>query len=139
MVLKVESLLGQWRKPGSDSQRILVVDGQTPILTRIVRYLTDAGFTVERTADSAAFWEALALPPDLILIDISALHNEVLEIYRRIKANPATQHIPIFLLTRNTAAQMAVIAQMSVKEVITGPFALERFGAVVDRHLHRQS
>ena len=63
-------------------------------------YLEFSGFTVE-TANNGreAIEQALALQPDVILMDASMPVLDGWQATREINANPATQHIPILALT----------------------------------------
>jgi len=63
-------------------------------------YLEFSGFTVE-TANNGreAVQRAVALQPDLILMDASMPVLDGWEATRELKANPATQHIPVLALT----------------------------------------
>jgi two-component system cell cycle response regulator DivK len=63
-------------------------------------YLEFSGFTV-RTANNGreAVDQALALHPDIILMDASMPVLDGWQATRELKANPATKHIPILALT----------------------------------------
>jgi CheY-like chemotaxis protein len=63
-------------------------------------YLEFSGFTVE-TANNGreAITRAVALQPDLILMDASMPVLDGWQATRELKANPATRHIPVLALT----------------------------------------
>lgn len=63
-------------------------------------YLEFSGFTVE-TANNGreAIQQALALQPDVILMDASMPVLDGWQATRELKANPATWHIPVLALT----------------------------------------
>jgi two-component system, cell cycle response regulator DivK len=63
-------------------------------------YLEFSGFTVETAANGReAIDQAIALQPDMILMDASMPVLDGWQATRLLKANPATKHIPILALT----------------------------------------
>jgi CheY-like chemotaxis protein len=82
------------------SRRILIVD-DNPTNLKLVAYLVRAsGYDVTTAEDAEAALAALAhQPPDLILMDIQLPGIDGLELTRRLKADPATAHIPIVAVT----------------------------------------
>ena len=63
-------------------------------------YLEFSGFTVETASNGReAIEQAIALEPDLILMDASMPVLDGWQATRELKANPATQHIPVLALT----------------------------------------
>ena len=82
------------------SKRILVIE-DTEDNRRILRdLLTNVGFELIEAIDGEkGVAAALDSKPDLILMDIQLPIIDGYEATRRIKANPATQHIPIIAVT----------------------------------------
>jgi CheY-like chemotaxis protein len=80
--------------------RVLVVDDNEMFIEMTSFVLRAATYVVETAADAA---EALArIPvfrPDLILMDIQMPGIDGLELTRRLKADPATRHIPVVAFT----------------------------------------
>src|SRR5262249_15435255 len=67
--------------------------------------LTRAGFSVVVATDGAqGVAMAASEQPDLILMDLTLPNMDGEEATRRIKADPATQHIPVIALTANAMA-----------------------------------
>jgi two-component system, cell cycle response regulator DivK len=63
-------------------------------------YLEFSGFTVETASNGKdAVSQAIALQPDLILMDASMPVLDGWQATRELKSNPATQHIPVLALT----------------------------------------
>jgi two-component system cell cycle response regulator DivK len=63
-------------------------------------YLEFSGFTVETATNGReAIDQAIALQPDLILMDASMPVLDGWQATRELKENPATRHIPILALT----------------------------------------
>jgi CheY-like chemotaxis protein len=84
---------------------ILLVEDNEMNRDLISQYLGYYGYTM-LTADDGAAAVALAgiAAPDLILMDISLPVLDGWEATRRIKADPATRHIPVIALTAHAMA-----------------------------------
>ena len=80
--------------------RVLVIE-DTDDNRQIIRdLLGSAGFEViEATTDEAGLKMAASERPGLIIMDIQLPVMDGLEATRRIKANPALQHIPVIAVT----------------------------------------
>jgi len=78
---------------------VLVVD-DTPQNLALMRDLLEADYTVKLANSGArALRIAEATPPDLILLDVMMPELDGYEVCRRLKADPATQAIPVIFLT----------------------------------------
>ena len=63
-------------------------------------YLEFSGFSVETASNGKdAIAQAIALQPDLILMDASMPVLDGWQATRELKSNPVTQHIPVLALT----------------------------------------
>ena len=63
-------------------------------------YLEFSGFAVQTAANGReAIEQAIAMQPDLILMDASMPVLDGWQATRELKSNPATQHIPVLALT----------------------------------------
>ncbi|HET6495767.1 MAG TPA: response regulator, partial [Thermoleophilia bacterium] len=81
-------------------ERILVVDDERDILELVEYNLQKEGFTVTCVASGEeAVAAARARPPDLIVLDLMLPGVDGLEVCRRLRAETATRHIPIVMLT----------------------------------------
>ena len=82
------------------NKRILVIE-DTEDNRQILRdLLTAAGYDIVEATDGATgVAMAAELHPDLILMDIQLPVIDGYEATRRIKADPATQHIPVVAVT----------------------------------------
>jgi CheY-like chemotaxis protein len=80
--------------------RILIVDDNAMNVDLVSFLLAADGMQVESAADAAqASVRIAAQHPELILMDIQMPGVDGLELTRRLKADPATRHIPIVALT----------------------------------------
>jgi len=88
------------------SARVLVVDDVVPNVKLLERKLTEEYFDV-LTATSGAEGLEIALRelPDLILLDVVMPGMDGFEVCGRLKANPATAHIPVVMVTSLTAPE----------------------------------
>ena len=79
---------------------ILIVDDLPDNLDLLRRVLETADFSVRlATSGQAALQTEQAQPPELILLDIAMPIMDGFETCRRLKADPATQDIPVIFLT----------------------------------------
>jgi two-component system cell cycle response regulator DivK len=79
---------------------ILIVDDNAMNIDLVSFLLAADGMQVESAADAAQASACIAAQhPDLILMDIQMPGVDGLELTRRLKADPATRHIPIVALT----------------------------------------
>ena len=87
------------------SPLILVVDDYQDAREMYAEYLQFSGFRVaEAKNGNEAVEQALALKPDLILMDLSLPGMDGWEATRRLKADDTTKHIPIVALTGHALA-----------------------------------
>ena len=84
---------------------ILVVDDYQDAREMYAEYLQFSGFRVaEARNGNEAVEQAVALKPDLILMDLSLPGMDGWEATRRLKADDTTRHIPIVALTGHALA-----------------------------------
>ncbi len=80
--------------------RIVAIDDVGDILDLIKYNLNKEGMDVEIYTDSKVALEAISTnPPDIILSDWMMPEPNGLEVCKRIKQNPATESIPVVMLT----------------------------------------
>jgi two-component system, sensor histidine kinase and response regulator len=85
--------------PGA-AQTILVVDDLPANLEAAARFLTHHGYRVAVAQDGEDAIERAALVhPDLILLDVMMPGLDGFETCRRLKASPASSHIPVIFMT----------------------------------------
>ena len=80
--------------------KVLLVEDNELNSDMLARRLQRHGCDVLLAVDGeTALAQAETSQPDIILMDISLPVCDGLEVTRRLKANPATQHIPVIALT----------------------------------------
>ena len=86
------------------SARVLVVD-DIPANVRLLEAKLSAEYFDVMTADSgtAALDVIAANAPDIVLLDVMMPGMDGFEVCQRIKANPRTLHIPVVMVTAQSA------------------------------------
>lgn len=80
--------------------RVQVVDDNEMFVEMATFVLTKAGYVVESSSDAdLAVAKMTAFLPDLILIDIQMPGTDGIELTKKVKADPATQHIRVVAFT----------------------------------------
>jgi len=81
--------------PGNNAIRILTVDDNEALRYSLVRSLRDAGYQVVEAKTGAEAIARAAELPDLITLDVNLPDMNGYQVCRKIKADPATAHIPV--------------------------------------------
>jgi two-component system alkaline phosphatase synthesis response regulator PhoP len=113
--------------------KILVVDDEENI-RKLVKYnLILDGFEVVLAVDGKDGLEkAVSEKPDLILLDIMMPEIDGLEVCSRLKKNPDTRDIPIFMLSAKGQMQDLEDAyEIGADNYITKPFDVEKLSEII--------
>lgn len=116
---------------------ILVVDDTRQNLELLSKLLERGGYDVAQAMDGP---EALELAtketPDLILMDILMPGMNGIEVCRRLKADPATQGIPvIFLTAKSESVEILAGFDAGAVDYVTKPFRVSELLARVHVHV----
>ena len=122
------------------SPRILVVDNDEMSVELLVALLADDYPLISTAADG---FEALAKVeperPDLVLLDIMMPDLDGFEVCRRIKANPATAHIRVLMVTALNAVDDLVRGfEAGANDFITEPINAPALRARVYEQLRQK-
>jgi CheY-like chemotaxis protein len=80
--------------------RVLVVDDEASLLALIERILRQDGYEVTSVISGVLALEAIRKQlPDLIILDLNLPDMNGQDICEEVRKNPATQNIPIIILT----------------------------------------
>jgi DNA-binding response OmpR family regulator/DNA-binding CsgD family transcriptional regulator len=94
-----------------NSDLVLIVDDVPDNLAVLHDALDESGYTVlVATRGEAALQRAAQALPDIVLLDAMMPGMDGFEVARRLKANPATAHIPIIFMTGLTETEHLVAA-----------------------------
>jgi len=117
---------------------ILIVDDTPTNLEVLLDFLEDSGFKVLVAEDGESAIEgAEYAPPDLILLDILMPGIDGFETCRRLKANEATQDIPVIFMTALTETVDKVRGlSLGAVDYITKPLQHEEVLARITLHLN---
>lgn len=123
--------------------RILAID-DTPANLQVLSMALDEKYDVQVASSGAAGLAVAAkAPPDLILLDVMMPEMDGFEVCRRLKADPALQHIPVIFLTALSAgAGENAALSLGAADYITKPINVEiarlRIGNLLEREELRQ-
>lgn len=126
--------------PPTGTTRILVVEDEHDIAGLIKHTLERAPDTHVETVTSgdAALKAVAAQPPHLIILDLNLPVLSGFEVCRILRARPATQHVPIIMLTaRATEVDRVSGLDLGADDYVTKPFSLRELAARVRAVLRR--
>jgi len=113
-------------------RRVLVVDDDAAIVDLLETALEDEGYQVLATVGAAALPLARDLQPAVILLDINMPGMDGIEVSRRLRADPATEHIPIIVMSAQDRLR-ATGPLMPVNDRLPKPFEIATLYAKVAR------
>ena len=118
---------------------ILAVEDYPANLELLICYLEGEGFRAASAVNGLdAIEQALALKPDLILMDVKMPGMDGLEATRRLKADPRTRDIPVISLTAFASPSDAkACSDAGAADYVTKPIDFLQLGGVISRHLRR--
>ena len=103
--------------------RIYVIDDDKDLLTVVKSLLLKKGFNVSTFIDWSIAREAIKFfEPQLILLDVFLSGIDGLDICQKLKASPATKHIPILLFSAFPKIAETAIHDYGADDFIAKPF-----------------
>jgi len=123
------------------SQLILIVEDEPSIAELISINLSHAGFTVARAfqADEAALMMR-NISPDLVILDWMLPGKSGVHFAKELRANPATQSLPILMLTaKGEEADKVLGLDAGADDYVTKPFSPKELVARVKALLRRHA
>jgi phosphate regulon transcriptional regulator PhoB len=121
------------------AQRVLIVEDEPDIRDLLVFHLEREGYQVVKCRNGEeALRAAHASPPDLVLLDLMLPEMDGLEVCRRLRQDPATQSLPIVMLTaRGDEVDRVLGLEMGADDYVVKPFSprelIARIRAVLRR------
>jgi signal transduction histidine kinase len=101
---------------------ILVVDDLPQNLRLLDALLTANGFDVVCAASGAEALACIASQPDLVLLDVQMPEMDGHEVCRRLRADPATQFLPVVMLTSSDTEVRVTALEAGADDFVTKPF-----------------
>jgi len=116
-----------------DSRNILVVDDDDRLTFILRAHLVNAGFEVSIChSGGQALEHAQTHLPDVIILDIQLPEMDGLEVTRELRRRPATENIPIILLTARSGRDDIVLGlDAGAQDYVLKPFNVEELTARV--------
>src|SRR5579864_8366425 len=105
--------------------KVLHIDDKPEMIEMIRIILSKAGYEVTGATDGRSGLKTLdVLMPDVVLLDLMMPDIDGWEVFRLIKANPKTAHIPVIVLTARAQSIDKVLGLhiAKVDDYITKPF-----------------
>lgn len=123
-----------------DQPLVLVVEDYQDAREMYAAYLQFSGFAVAEAANGVeAVEKTRELLPDIVLMDLALPRMDGWEATRRLKANPATKHIPVVALTGHALAGHAEGArEAGCDAFVTKPCLPDALVAEIKRLLDQQ-
>jgi CheY-like chemotaxis protein len=123
-----------WRKT-TQGARILVVDDSATLRAVLGRMLEVDGYEVIRAADGESALEmARAEPPAMIFLDIVLPGINGFAVLRALRHDPATQHVPIVMISGNQqATEQFYVQRFGADDFISKPFGQADVARSIDR------
>ncbi len=121
------------------TQEILVVEDEPDIRRLVVLHLEGNGFRCRTAATGPeALRAARSRPPHLVVLDLLLPGMDGLEVCRRLRADPATERIPIVMLTaRADEVDRVVGLELGADDYVAKPFSPKELVARVRAVLRR--
>ena len=112
--------------PKRAAPHVLVVDDEPPIREILKFQLENEGYTVTCAADGREGLDLVSeCNPDLVLLDLMIPRMDGYEVYRRIKSNYDTRHIPVIILTaRGEIDEKLKGLENGANDYIVKPFSM---------------
>ena len=120
-------------------ETIFLVEDDLNIRRLTGMHLQLAGYDVRELEDAAAAREALRTEqPALVLLDIMLPGEDGMEILRKLKADPATERIPVIIATaKGTEFDKVIGLDSGADDFLTKPFGMMEMIARVNAVLRR--
>ena len=117
---------------------ILVVDDEPPTAEVVSRYLQRAGYETKIAADGARALEtAMALRPDLTVLDVKLPRVDGLDVMRRLRAEDGRRPAVILLSGRSSEMDRVIGLRSGADDYVVKPFSPAELVARVEAVMRR--
>ena len=112
--------------------RLLIVEDEAPLCTLLHDIFADEGYEVTTAADGREALDALSNQTfDLVMSNIMLPYMDGRELVRHLRADPATRHIPVILMSANQ--HPATAEAVGADTFVAKPFDLDALLSTVER------
>lgn len=120
--------------------KLLLVDDDDTTLLIFKTFLAKAGHVIETAKDGMEALEKVpAFKPELILLDINMPKMSGFEVAKRLKENPETKNIPIFIMTSlKQETNIKKGYELGIDEYLTKPTNVEHLKLRIDKFFSRK-
>jgi DNA-binding response OmpR family regulator len=120
---------------------ILIVEDEEDVMELIRYNLAKEGFNCDAAYNGReALKKAQVMLPDLVLLDLMLPEVDGLEVCKRLKSSPHTEHIPIVMVTaKGDEADIVAGLELGADDYITKPFSPRVLVARVKTVLRRKA
>jgi len=121
----------------SEQQHVLILEDDPAVQTLMRKQLTAHGFKVTIATDGLdGLMKLETMKPDILLCDVMMPNLDGIEFVKAIKANTATQKIPVIFLTAKTDPRSMIEGiNVGARFYVTKPFQIDDLLAKVRRAL----
>ena len=122
-------------------KEILIVEDDEDVMELIRYNLAKEGFNCDAAYNGQeALKKAQGMLPDLVLLDLMLPEVDGLEVCKRLKISPQTEHIPIVMVTaKSDEADIVAGLELGADDYITKPFSPKVLVARVRAVLRRKT
>ena len=122
-------------------KKILIVEDEEDVMELIRYNLAKEGFNCDAVYNGQeALKKAQAKLPDLVLLDLMLPEVDGLEVCKRLKSSPQTEHIPIVMVTaKSDETDIVTGLELGADDYITKPFSPKVLVARVRAVLRRKT
>lgn len=121
--------------------RILLIDDQPEGLSPLIRLLNSEGFRVYQANNARiGYQRALAVRPDLIVLDLYMPDMDGLAVCRLLRESPASRNIPVIFLSSTAVIEDRLDGfALGAVDFVGKPYTSEEVLARIRVHLNRQT
>jgi len=123
------------------TKKILLCDDEIPILRAAEFKIKKAGYDVRTASDGEEAWEMIQEDcPDILVTDCQMPRLDGLGLVGRLRANEATRHLPVLMLTaKGFELRGDKLAQeLDIRELIAKPFSPRMLLETIEHVLQEQ-
>jgi len=125
--------------PHTAAARILLVDDDLQLVRGMKKALEHCGYSVRTVERGAQTQETMAqFMPDLVLLDVMMPGIDGWEVLSRLRGNPATQGVPVMMLTASSTESAKVKGfSLGADDYVTKPFSFQELRGRIEAVLRR--